>query len=58
MFGVFGPTRKGSLQHIQTIADFLEIPHIIVDPMETQNRNWSVVNLFPHHLAYSQVFNL
>ncbi|KAH9630498.1 hypothetical protein HF086_000711 [Spodoptera exigua] len=56
VFGVFGPTRKGSLQHIQSIADFLEIPHIIVDPMEMQNRNWSVVNMFPHHLAYSQIF--
>lgn len=55
VFGVFGPTKKGSLQHIQSIADFLEIPHIITDPVETQNRNWSVVNMFPHHIAYSQV---
>ncbi|KAJ8723326.1 hypothetical protein PYW08_003238 [Mythimna loreyi] len=56
VFGVFGPTRKGSLLHIQSIADFLEIPHVITNPIETQNRNWSVINLYPHHLSYSQIF--
>ncbi|XP_075975529.1 glutamate receptor ionotropic, kainate 2-like [Anticarsia gemmatalis] len=56
VFGVFGPTKRGSLEQIQSMADFLEIPHIITEPVESQNRNWSVVNMFPHHIAYSQIF--
>ncbi|CAH0586967.1 unnamed protein product [Chrysodeixis includens] len=56
IFGVVGPTKKAALQHVQSMSDFLEIPHIITEPVETQNRNWSVVNLYPHHLAYSQIF--
>ncbi|XP_059057484.1 glutamate receptor ionotropic, kainate 3-like isoform X2 [Achroia grisella] len=56
VFGIFGPTTKGSIESMQSIADYLDVPHIIIEPMETQNRNWSVVNLYPNHIAYSQVF--
>lgn len=54
--GIFGPTNKISLQHIQAIADFKEIPQIITEPMEIQNRNWSTINLYPHHITYSKIF--
>lgn len=56
VFGIFGPNKQDALRHVQSTADFLEIPHIIMQPVITQNRNWSVVNLFPHHIAYSQIF--
>ncbi|XP_045449718.1 glutamate receptor ionotropic, kainate 2-like [Melitaea cinxia] len=55
-FAIFGPTVKTTVQHIQNIADFMEIPQIITEPIETQNRNWSAVNLYPHHVAYSKIF--
>ncbi|KOB77222.1 Ionotropic glutamate receptor, partial [Operophtera brumata] len=47
---------KSPLEHIQSIADFLEIPQILTEAMVMQNRNWSAVNLYPQHIAYSQVF--
>ncbi|KAL0830572.1 hypothetical protein ABMA28_002724 [Loxostege sticticalis] len=56
IFGVFGPKTKGLIDHIQSIADVLELPQILTEPVETQNRNWSAVNLYPNHIAYSQVF--
>ncbi|CAH0720015.1 unnamed protein product, partial [Brenthis ino] len=55
-FGIFGPTKKITLHHIQAIADFKEIPQVITEPVEIQNRNWSAVNLYPHHIAYSKIF--
>ncbi|XP_026489807.2 glutamate receptor ionotropic, kainate 2-like [Vanessa tameamea] len=55
-FAVFGPTTRITLQHIQGIADFVEIPQIIVEPIETQNRNWSAINLYPHYVSYSKIF--
>ncbi|XP_013173425.1 PREDICTED: glutamate receptor ionotropic, kainate 2-like [Papilio xuthus] len=56
VFGVFGPIHRTSLQHIQSIADYLELPQIITEFIEAQNRNWSAINLYPNHIAYSQVF--
>ncbi|XP_045498949.1 glutamate receptor ionotropic, kainate 2-like [Colias croceus] len=56
VLGIFGPTSKATMKHVQVIADYLEIPHIITEPMTAQNRNWSAVNLYPNHMAYSQVF--
>lgn len=56
IFGIFGPTKRGPLQHIQSIADFLEVPQILTEAMVMQNRNWSAINLYPQHIAYSQVF--
>ncbi|CAH2241761.1 jg16325 [Pararge aegeria aegeria] len=56
IFGVFGPKIKITLHHVQSIADFLEIPQLIAEPVETLNRNWSAVNLYPNHIAYSQIF--
>ncbi|XP_049872847.1 glutamate receptor ionotropic, kainate 2-like isoform X2 [Pectinophora gossypiella] len=56
IFGIFGPPNRITLEHIQSIADSLEIPHIITYPMEKQDRNWFGVNLYPYHIAYSQVF--
>ncbi|XP_063826752.1 glutamate receptor ionotropic, kainate 2-like isoform X1 [Ostrinia nubilalis] len=56
IFGLFGPKSKGLIEHIQSISDLLELPQILTEPVETQNRNWSAVNLYPHHIAYSQVF--
>lgn len=55
IFGVFGPKTKGLIDHIQSIADVLELPQILTEPVETQNRNWSAVNFYPNHIAYSQV---
>ncbi|KPJ19820.1 Glutamate receptor, ionotropic kainate 2 [Papilio machaon] len=56
VFGVFGPIHRSSLQHVQSIADYLELPQIITEFIEAQNRNWSAINLYPSHIAYSQVF--
>ncbi|CAK1555309.1 unnamed protein product [Leptosia nina] len=56
ILGIFGPTSKPTLNYVQTIADYLELPQIITDPVTTQNRNWSAVNLYPNHMAYSKVF--
>ncbi|CAH2982565.1 unnamed protein product [Chilo suppressalis] len=56
IFAVFGPKTKSSIEHIQSIADTFEIPHILTEPVTTQTRNWSAINLYPNHLAYSQVF--
>ncbi|XP_030025495.2 glutamate receptor ionotropic, kainate 3 isoform X3 [Manduca sexta] len=56
IFGVLGPTVQGPLQHVQSITDSLEMPQMIIKPEVSQNRNWSTVNLYPHHIAYSQIF--
>ncbi|XP_053605086.1 uncharacterized protein LOC128672163 [Plodia interpunctella] len=56
VFGVFGPRSKQLIKHVQNIVDYLEVPHIVIDPIESQTTNWSIINLYPHHLAYSQVF--
>nr|XP_037875496.1 glutamate receptor ionotropic, kainate 2 isoform X2 [Bombyx mori] len=56
VYGIFGPTKKDSILHVQSITDNLEIPQVINQAMETQNRNWSAVNLYPHHISYSQLF--
>ncbi|XP_037969552.2 glutamate receptor ionotropic, kainate 3 isoform X1 [Plutella xylostella] len=56
LLGIFGPSNRASLTHVQSVADYLEVPHVIVEPMILQTRNWSVINLYPHHDAYSQVF--
>ncbi|XP_013138195.1 PREDICTED: glutamate receptor ionotropic, kainate 2-like [Papilio polytes] len=56
LFGVFGPIHRTSLQHVQSIADYLELPQIITEFIEVQNRNWSSINLYPNHIAYSQIF--
>ncbi|XP_023937960.2 glutamate receptor ionotropic, kainate 2-like [Bicyclus anynana] len=56
IFGVYGPKTKSTLHHVQSIADFLEIPQLIAEPVETLNRNWTAVNLYPNHIAYSQIF--
>ncbi|XP_068617321.1 glutamate receptor ionotropic, kainate 2-like [Battus philenor] len=56
LYGVFGPIHSSSLRHIQSIADYIEMPQIIAEYTETQNRNWSAINLYPNHVAYSQVF--
>lgn len=58
VFGLIGPTTKASILHIQSISDFLEMPHIIFEPIEIQNRNWSAINLYPNHIAYSQVIKI
>lgn len=55
MYGVFGPSKKGSLNHVQSIADYLEIPQILTEGVEIQTRNWSAVNLYPNHITFSQV---
>ncbi|XP_022115207.2 glutamate receptor ionotropic, kainate 2 [Pieris rapae] len=56
VLGIFGPSSQATLHHVQVIADYLEIPQIITEPVTAQNRNWSAVNLYPHHIAYSQIF--
>ncbi|KAJ0183282.1 hypothetical protein K1T71_001258 [Dendrolimus kikuchii] len=56
VYGIFGPTKTGSLKHVQSIADYLEIPQMLTEGVETQTRNWSAVNLYPNHIAYSQLF--
>jgi hypothetical protein len=55
IFGVFGPKTKSTIEHVQSIADSYEIPQLFAEPVETLNRNWSAINLYPHHIAYSQV---
>ncbi|XP_041979927.1 glutamate receptor ionotropic, kainate 3-like isoform X2 [Aricia agestis] len=44
------------MQHVQSIADALEIPQILYEPTTVQSRNWSAINLYPHHVSYSQIF--
>ncbi|CAG5028258.1 unnamed protein product [Parnassius apollo] len=56
IFAIFGPVHKTSLLHVQSIADYIEMPQVITEFIETQNRNWSAVNLYPSYLAYSQLF--
>lgn len=58
MFGVLGPTNINALKHVQSIADFVELPQILIDTVVTQSRNWSAINLYPNHVAFSQVSNL
>nr|XP_032516938.1 glutamate receptor ionotropic, kainate 2 [Danaus plexippus plexippus] len=56
ILGVFGPQTRNTLEHVQSLADYFEIPQIITEPIEILNRNWSAVSLYPHHNTYSQVF--
>ncbi|KAI5645987.1 ligand-gated ion channel domain-containing protein [Phthorimaea operculella] len=56
VFGIIGPQNKDTLQHVQSIADYYEIPHILLHPDETHSSDWFAVNLYPSHIVFSQIF--
>lgn len=56
--GIFGPQDKSIAEHVQSICDTIEMPHISVrwDPQETRGKT---VNLYPHANTLSLVrFNI
>lgn len=52
--GIFGPQDKSIAEHVQSICDTLEMPHISVrwDPQEMRGKT---VNLYPHANTLSLV---
>lgn len=52
--GIFGPQDKSIAEHVQSICDTLEMPHISVrwDPQEIRGKT---VNLYPHANTLSLV---
>ncbi|KAF7387251.1 hypothetical protein HZH68_012928 [Vespula germanica] len=53
--GIFGPQDKSIAEHVQSICDTIEMPHISVrwDPQETRGKT---VNLYPHANTLSLVY--
>lgn len=52
--GIFGPQSKSTVDHVQSICDALDIPHIVArwDP---EPKRGNVVNLYPHANTLSTV---
>nr|QHN69171.1 ionotropic receptor 2 [Sirex noctilio] len=53
--GVFGPQDKLASEHVQSICDSMEVPHIAArwDPEQVRGK---VINLYPHADALATVF--
>ncbi|KAJ2951076.1 hypothetical protein O0L34_g5456 [Tuta absoluta] len=45
---------KGT-EHVQAICDRLELPHVILQPDELYNDEWSIINLYPSADAYNSI---
>ncbi|KAI5645988.1 ligand-gated ion channel domain-containing protein [Phthorimaea operculella] len=45
---------KGT-EHVQAICDRLELPHVILQPDELYNDEWSILNLYPSADAYNTI---
>lgn len=45
--GIFGPQAKSTMDHIQSMCDTLDIPHIVAR-WDVEPKRGNVVNLYPH----------
>ncbi|KYN07451.1 Glutamate receptor, ionotropic kainate 2 [Cyphomyrmex costatus] len=53
--GIFGPQDKTTVNHIQSMCDTLDIPHIAAR-WDSEPKRGNVINLYPHPDALSMVF--
>ncbi|XP_076280228.1 glutamate receptor ionotropic, kainate 2 isoform X2 [Lasioglossum baleicum] len=55
--GIFGPQNSICSDHVQSICDSMEMPHIYArwEPVQTRGRG---INLYPHAETLSRVFDL
>ncbi|XP_014608313.1 PREDICTED: glutamate receptor ionotropic, kainate 2-like [Polistes canadensis] len=55
--GIFGPQDKAMAEHVQSICDTIEMPHITVrwDPQETRGKT---VNFYPHANTLSLAYQV
>jgi hypothetical protein len=56
--GVFGPRSKETWDHVQSLCDTMEIPHIGIRWDENQRRGSCLVNLYPHPSVLARVLTL
>ncbi|XP_076245602.1 glutamate receptor ionotropic, kainate 2 [Calliopsis andreniformis] len=54
--GIFGPQNKITAEHVQSMCDTMEIPHIYTrwEPLQVRGKG---INLFPHAETLSMIFN-
>lgn len=53
--GIFGPHSVDISDHVQSLCDAMEIPHIEMRWDSRQRRGSCLVNLFPHPTTISKV---
>uniref|UniRef100_A0A1B6GVG8 Ionotropic glutamate receptor C-terminal domain-containing protein n=1 Tax=Cuerna arida TaxID=1464854 RepID=A0A1B6GVG8_9HEMI len=54
--GVFGPQSEDTSDHVQSICDAMEIPHVQTRWNSRQRRGSCLVNLFPHPSTIAKIF--
>lgn len=55
--GIFGPQDKSTANHVQSMCDTLDIPHIAAR-WDSEPKRGNVINLYPHPDALSMVLIL
>lgn len=53
--GIFGPPSSETTDHVQSVCDTMEIPHIELRWDFRQRRGSCLVNLYPHPFVLSKV---
>lgn len=53
--GIFGPYSDATSDHVQSICDAMEIPHIEMRWDSRQRRGSCLVNLYPHPSTMTKV---
>ena len=53
--GIFGPQSENTANHVQSISDAMEVPHIETRWNYKLNRDEYSVNLYPHPSSLSKV---
>jgi hypothetical protein len=53
--GIFGPQSEDTAEHVQSVCDTMEIPHIEMRWDLSQRRGACAVNLFPHPSVLARV---
>jgi len=56
MAGIFGPQSENTANHVQSISDAMEVPHIETRWNYKLNRDEYSVNLYPHPTSLSQAY--
>jgi glutamate receptor, ionotropic, invertebrate len=53
--GIFGPQSEDTAEHVQSVCDTMEVPHIEMRWDLSQRRGACAVNLFPHPSVLARV---
>lgn len=53
--GIFGPQSEDTAEHVQSVCDTMEVPHVEMRWDLSQRRGACAVNLFPHPSVLAKV---